>query len=910
MFVMSDVVGSTALWEAHGDSMRSALEVHDGLVHGAMQSAGGRVFKHTGDGMIAVFDDADGAALGATTAVHSLAGVEWGVTGALQVRVSVHAGPASERDGDFFGSPVNKVARINGIGHGGQVLASDVARQLMSDVACVDLGVHQLRDLWEPIRVWQLDDGEHPPLRTLKQARHNLPVMSTEFIGRQVEVDELRALVDRHRLVSITGVGGCGKTRLAIEVGAAMADKFPGGVWFADLTAERDGDKVGDRVNAALGVFESLGSGHSGPADVLDEATAGLATLVIIDNCEHLIDDAAEFAEAVLAQAPSVSVLVTSREALSVDGERVWRIPNLHGAAVELFVNRAAAAGVEGLGDHLDRIEQICVQLDDIPLAIELAAARVSSLSVDGLAERLDDRFSLLGGGRGRRRQRQQTLQTMMEWSYGLLDSDEKHVLNRLSVLSGTFPLSGVEAVVGAAEMSVLDVLDSLVAQSLVVPSVDSDRYRLLETVRLYALDQLIAEDEITATRDRHLEWILGLAGLAASPDRLREPGDNWNDEIKRLEEIDNIVAAMEWAEENGRADTVLDLFRGSQTCWIASGSLGRIGAYWRDRIPQPPECEPADRVGWLSTSGLIDFSLGEASSSVKQMLEAATMIDTLTATDRRWDGSTSIVALSFRGSMASLAGDIPAAMLDAARLSDVPQDPTGWARFSSAQIKAIALFPQWSIGSIAATNDLMDAARSVSEFAYFMAAPMLGTQLYRVGRHEEALAATKLCLEAPAMMEMVRVRQLPTAARPLTALGRYEEALAIIETDFGPMLDAQYRNLRVQQLLGLVVVLHGLNQTECRDRLAGTLSKLASQWEVGYDFAVALDDIFDSDETVAALPAPETAELTADCVAVLISDTISEIRQLIAAGDLPSPAMRPAATQRTTATALWPEDV
>ena len=350
MFVMTDVVGSTALWETHGDSMRAALEVHDDLVHGAMESAGGRVFKHTGDGMIATFDEADGAVAGALRALDALNGGEWGDTGPLEVRVSVHAGTASQRDGDFFGPPVNKVARINGIGHGGQVLVSDVARQLMSDPAGTDLGVHQLRDLSEPVRLWQLDDGDHPALRTLKKARHNLPVMSTEFIGRQAEVDELRSLVDRHRLVTITGVGGCGKTRLAVEVGAAMADKFPGGVWFADLTAERDGDKVGDRVNAALGVFESLGSKHSGPVDVLDEATAGLATLVIVDNCEHLIDDVAEFAETVLAQASSVSVLATSREALSVDGERVWRIPNLHDAAVELFVDRAAASGVVGLG--------------------------------------------------------------------------------------------------------------------------------------------------------------------------------------------------------------------------------------------------------------------------------------------------------------------------------------------------------------------------------------------------------------------------------------------------------------------------------------------------------------------------------------------------------------------------------
>lgn len=878
VFVMTDVVGSTALWESHGDEMRAALEVHDRLVHGAVESAGGRVFKHTGDGMIAVFEEADRAVAGALDAVEALTGVAWGATGPLQVRVSVHAGAASEREGDFFGPPVNKVARINGIGHGGQVLISDVARQLMSRPSGIDLGVHQLRDLSEPVRLWQLDHGSHPTLRTLKKTRHNLPVMSTEFIGRQAEIDELRALVDHHRLVTITGVGGCGKTRLAIEVAAAMADDFPGGVWFADLTAEHDGDKVGDRVNAALGVFASLGSENPGPVGVLDEATAGLATLVIVDNCEHLIDDVAEFAEAVLAQASSVSVLATSREALAVDGERVWRIPNLHDAAVELFVDRAAAAGVSGLADHLDRIEEICVQLDDIPLAIELAAARVSSLSVDGLAERLDDRFSLLGGGRGRRRQRQQTLQTMMDWSYGLLDDDEQHVLNRLAVFAGTFPLSGVEAVIGATERSVLDVLDSLVAQSLVVPSVDSERYRLLETVRLYALDRLIAVDEVTTARDMHLAWVLTVAGMDSFAKRVREPGGNWQDEIDRLAETDNIVAAMQWADEKGNSDALLDLFRGNQSSWNFSGDLGRIGASWRDRIPQPPVDQPVERAGWLSASGMIDFNLGEVTRAIEQMREAATIVDTLADTDPGANWIDGYVAIFFRGAMSSAAGDIPAALLDADRLSKVPNDLSGWASFFSPYLRALVLLGQSTDESMAAAVEAVEASRAVSQTAQDMAASTLGTQLYRVGRHEEALAATRQCLESPVMMESFKIAQVTGAVRSLTALGRLEEALDVIETDFGPMLDAQHRNLRVHRLLSLVIVLHDLREVERRDHLAAISLEIATNWDAQIA-ADVLAEVLGDKEAVAALPEPDTAELTADRITALISDTIAEIR-------------------------------
>jgi predicted ATPase len=881
VFVMTDVVGSTALWEAHGDVMREALEVHDGLVHGAMKSAGGRVFKHTGDGMIAAFDEADGAVASALAAVKALAGGHWGATGQLGVRVSVHAGTASQRDGDFFGPPVNKVARINGVGHGGQVLVSDVARQLMSQPVGVDLGVHQLRDLSEPVRLWQLDEGVHPALRTLQKARHNLPVMPTAFIGRATEIDELRALLDHHRLVTITGVGGCGKTRLSVEVGAAMADKFPGGVWFVDLTAERDGDKVGDRVNAALGVFESLGSGHSGPVDVLDEATAALATLVIIDNCEHLIDDVAEFAAVVLAHAPAVSLLATSREALTVDGEWVWRIPNLHDAAVELFVDRGTAAGVSGLTDHLDRIEDICARLDDIPLAIELAAARVSSLSIYGLAERLDDRFVLLGGGR--RRQRQQTLQTMMDWSYGLLNPGEQAVLNQLAVFSGTFPLSGVEAVVGDSEMPVLDVLDSLIAQSLVVPSIDSERFRLLETVRLYALDKLIEGEKATVTRDKHLTWILGVAAFAAWPDRASEPGDNWQDEIDRLAEIDNIVAAMEWADETGNPDALLDLFRGTSTCWTSSGALARIGASWRDRIPQPPDNELVRRAGWLSASGQIDYALGESDSAITQVLEAASIVDALIEADPTEDWYDSHVALFFRGTISSAVGDIPAALVDADRLGNLANDPTGYARWFSAHLRALTFMSQSNAESMAAADAAVDAARSVSEFAYAMSASVLGTQLYRVGRHEEALSAILLGLETTVMSDSIRVLQLPFAARPLTALGRYEEALDIIQMDFGPMLEAVYDSLRVQQLLSLTIVLHGLEQTERRDHLAALALKLGTNWDTVETATGVVRDVLGTDEAVAALPDPDPADLNARGLTALISDTIADIRGLVA---------------------------
>jgi predicted ATPase/class 3 adenylate cyclase len=866
VFVMSDVVGSTALWETHGEAMRTALETHDRLLHGAIESAGGNVFKHTGDGMIAVFDDADNAVTGALEAVNALTEGDWGDTGALTVRVSVHAGTASERDGDFFGPPVNKVARINGIGHGGQVLVSDVARQLMVEPSGLDLGVHQLRDLSEPVRLWQLDDGDHPALRTLKKARHNLPVMPTEFIGRQTEVDELRALVDQHRLVTICGVGGCGKTRLAIEVAAASADKFPGGVWFLDLTTERDGDNVSDRAIGALGLFQQLGTGHAGPVDVLNDATTGAATLLIVDNCEHLIDDVADFASEVLTSAGSVTILATSREALSVDGEWAWRIPNMHDTAVELFLARAAAAGVAGLEDHLDRIEEICVQLDDIPLAIELAAARVSSLSINELAERLDDRFSLLGGGRGRRRQRQQTLQAMMDWSYGLLTSDEQTVLDQLAVFAGTFPLSGVETVATATATPVLDVLGALVEQSLVVPSVDTGRYRLLETVRLYALDRLINTDQLGDARDRHLSWMVGLSGR----ERLYSTGagETWDLEEQKQAETVNAIAAMEWAEQTGQHDALLSLYLGGITYW------NHQMLPWIDRVPEPPATEPNLRVDWLQTSGRIVWGAGDYAKGMQRMKTAAAMFDGLTATLSVYP-----TALMYRAGNYALEGDRLSAIADPDRALEM-------------QIEGDARYPEWVaaharvlVQMIEHPEDfLADAMESaeigeeVSRNTHDIAMSSVATALALDGRFGEALTASMACLDSPVLLRSIRIGALVPAVGSLAGLARIEDALQVVQKDFGPIIEAQRQALTIYRLTALALILHQLGLAERFQQVAALALTHQGLTDRG-TISIYLANLVDSDD-----PATDTAtqDIRTGHLEALVDDVITEIRDHI----------------------------
>ena len=881
VFVMTDVVGSTALWETHRDSMRAALEVHDGLVHGAMHSAGGRVFKHTGDGMIAVFEEADAAVAGALRAVDELERCQWGDTGPLRVRVSVHAGSASERDGDFFGPPVNQVARINGIGHSSQVLVSDVARQLMYRPAGIDLGVHQLRDLSEPVRLWQLDEGRHPSLRTLKQARHNLPVMPTEFIGRQNEVDELRALIDQHRLVTISGVGGCGKTRLAIAVAAASADRFPGGIWFVDLTTERDGNQVANRAISALGLAPQAGSDGGGAIGVLSEATAEAATLLVVDNCEHLIDDVANFATAVLSSAGAVTVLATSREALNVDGERAWRIPNMEDSAVELFLDRAAAAGITGLDDLHAQIKDICAQLDDIPLAIELAAARLTSLSIDELAQRLGDRFAILGGGRSRRRQRQQTLQAMMDWSYGLLDDDEQHVLNQLAVFIGTFSLSGVEAVVASTATPLLDVMDSLVEQSLVVASVDSGRYRLLETVRLYAIDRLLQADQLALARDRHLAWITALAGS----DRLASTrnGGTWQLEEQKLAEISNTLAAMEWAEQTNQHDALLRLFVGGCMCWASTGGPARS---WLDRVPGPPADDPNRRSQWLATVGIIRVVTGDEGTGYARLFESAALADELIVAD---PGARltipSFLALLYRGIALATLSPLSTSLAESDRLSQIQVDgEPRVAEWISSSLRTIALMFDGDDGWSTSVMQAEAAGRTISRYADDTVLAAKSILLSFTTRYDETLVAATQCFESPLVGQASKVDSLVPAAKSLAALGRYEEALAVVQKDFGPMIKALRPRLMGSQLAALVLMLHHLERHDRVRELVG----------IGYGYAhdlfgfahaarVHFADLVGGDDALAQLPQSDPADLTSDRIASLIEDLITEVRDIIA---------------------------
>jgi predicted ATPase/class 3 adenylate cyclase len=480
-FLFTDIEGSTRLWEADADAMRASLARHDEIL--ATACVDGDLFKHTGDGVCAAFDAPTAALRAAAAAQRALADEPWATADPIRVRMGVHTGEAEYRDGDYFGVALNRTARLMDAAHGGQVVVSASTGALVDPaadgVALRDLGEHRFKDLRERERVFEMGiDGlerAFPPLRSLETYATNLPVQLTSFVGRSAELAEVSALLGESRLVTLTGVGGVGKTRLAVQAAAETIDHYPDGVWLVELAPITDPGLVLGQAAAALGVREEPGRPLE---DVLVDRLHDRTLLVVLDNCEHLIDEAAKLAERLLRAVPGLTLLATSREGLGIGGERLWQVPSLtrQGAqadAMSLFVERARMVrpGFRLDADTTDTVAAICARLDGIPLAIELAAARLRVFTVTQVAERLGDRFRLLTGGSRTALPRQRTLEATMDWSYDLLAEREQTLLRRLSVFAGGFTFDAAEEVCGGDPLDraeVLDLLTHLIDTSLV----------------------------------------------------------------------------------------------------------------------------------------------------------------------------------------------------------------------------------------------------------------------------------------------------------------------------------------------------------------------------------------------------------------------------------------------------------
>jgi predicted ATPase/class 3 adenylate cyclase len=601
-FLFTDVEGSTRLWEEHPAGMSVALAVHDAILRAAVAEHRGYVVKATGDGFHAVFATAHDALDAAVTMQRGLAAEAFEDTPRLRVRMGIHTCEAQHRDGDYYGSEVNRAARLMSVAHGDQIVTSLATSTLVreSGVELVDLGEHRLRDLTNLERVFQARapglPREFPALRSLDTLPGNLPRQVTTFVGREAEITSLSESIHSSSLVTLTGVGGVGKTRLALQVAAEVVPGFRDGAWFVELAGLRDPEAVPNVLVVMFGLQPRSGSS---PTDALVEFLAGKDMLLVLDNCEHLLRAAADLVDQVVRGCPGVRVLATSRESLNVGGERIVGVASLEVPddgleldtmarcdAVTLFVQRAQAVRASFVLDatNAGAVAQICRRLDGIALAIELAAARVAMLTPMDVARRLDQRFRLLAGGQRSSVERHQTLRGAIDWSYELLSEHEQLLLTRLSVFSGGFSLEAAEVVASGGLIEsddVFELLAALVARSLVVADTEGidTRYRLLETIRQYAQEHLDGGGNVDELRGGHGAYFATFTEEAiktiAGPD-----GITWEHRLRR--EFDNIRVALTWAIETRNVDIALRLLAVWDNGPGLAGDLGLLStARW-----------------------------------------------------------------------------------------------------------------------------------------------------------------------------------------------------------------------------------------------------------------------------------------------------------------------------------------
>jgi predicted ATPase/class 3 adenylate cyclase/DNA-binding CsgD family transcriptional regulator len=686
--LFTDIEGDVRLWEADRDAMAAASARHDRIVREQIEASGGHVFKAVGEAHRAMFADPV-AALSSAVAIQRAVGAEpWASGLPIRVCVALHSGACTERDGDYVGPVVNRTARLLDIGHGGQVLLTAatyalLAGRLPGGIGLRDLGEQRLKDLGRAERVFQatgpgLADG-FGVLRSLDDPalRHNLPSQATSFVGRTAELAELRALVSGgSRLVTIAGPGGIGKSRLALQVAADVLDGTGDGVWLVELAPVAEPELVTRTAAAALRVSEAPGQPM---LRTLIDAIGDRDLLLIIDNAEQVLGAVAELADAVVRSCPRVCLLVTSREPLGIGGEHVFRVPGLAvppaGLAapdrlaafesVQLFTEHAALHRRGFIVDDASAaaVAAICVRLDGIPLALELAAARLGSLSVPEISARLDQRFRLLTTGNRTALPRHQTLRALIDWSYDLLSSQEQIVFGRLSVFAGGWTLDAAEAVArggDVAEWQVLDLLAGLVGKSLVQAEVlqASTRYRLLETIRHYAAERLAlrAGSDLQDARAAHRDHYLALVETAAA--RMRGPDEHrWLDRIEA--EFDNVRAALAFSiADPGSAESGLRLASGLRAFAFSRGHSGEVIEALGALLGRPDARQPTRYLAIALVTNCKLLTHFDRRPDIPSMAEEAiTIARGLADDDLAADALTALNWFSF------LQGDLPAAL-------------------------------------------------------------------------------------------------------------------------------------------------------------------------------------------------------------------------------------------------------
>ncbi|MBK5267221.1 MAG: adenylate/guanylate cyclase domain-containing protein, partial [Acidimicrobiia bacterium] len=629
-FVFTDIEGSTRLWEEYPTAMQSCLALHDGIMRSTIERHGGYVFSTAGDAFAAAFARAGDAILAAVEAQRMLGSADWGDL-SVRVRMGVHTGEAEERAGDFFGPALNRGARLMAAAYGGQVLVSLATEQVVvggfpDGVSLVDLGEHRLKDLSRPERIFQVCSTDLPsvfaPLRTVDATLNNLPIQPTSFVGRDQERAELEKLVRGARLVTVTGVGGGGKTRLTLQAAAELLDEFPDGVWFVDLAPLDDPALVAPAVAAVLGLREVVGQ------PLLD--TVGLhlesrRTLLVLDNCEHLLDGVAAVAGHLLAHTVEVRMLASSREPIRVRGEVTYPLLTLptpeldagqgeiiRAPAVRLFAERGAAVRPDFrlTADTIAPVAEICRLLDGIPLALELAAARLGVMSPAQIAARLDDRFRLLTSGHRDDLAHHRTLEATIDWSYQLLPETGQNLFGRLSVFRGGFDLEAAEVICVGGDIepfAVADLLFDLVDRSLVVADQTGDtvRYRLLETLRQFTDRKLVETGEKGQLQRKHATYYIERAESFEVLGRSDE--DTAFGAYER--DYENLIATLEWCLDQDETDLAMRFLAAVGIYWFSRGNVPKGGAWIKGLFDTSASVASAIRARALVAAGVVSFA-------------------------------------------------------------------------------------------------------------------------------------------------------------------------------------------------------------------------------------------------------------------------------------------------------------